>query len=270
MISPKRDDLATQRLDVDSFPDFYRKLIRLRFPLDVAEVIDLRDIINQSADHFNEPAATAGHRRFVGAVRSEIEALGVDRQDHRAKIIHILVMLRCLHQAHSATARKAVRALCRRQRANRGARRLSIRYGVLLLVAAIIGLLACLAIDDVAWPVEAATVLVGYLAFDYFFSLTVLAQDYTRLAQALERLRGEQVRHFEWRTLTKHVALILGYTHRFATEPFLVSADDDAVSKQRSLHTAWRFKFPRLSSKAIKADAFALSYRLRSDPPKRA
>jgi hypothetical protein len=269
VISPKSDDLATQRLGVDSFPDFYRKLLRLRFPLDVAEVIDLRDIINQAADQFSEPVATAGYRRFVGAVRAEIEALGVDRQDHRAKIIHILVMLRHLQQVHSATARKAVRALCRRQQANRKARKLSIRYGVLLLVAAIIGLIAWLAIDNVAWPVEAATVLVAYMAFDYFFSLTVLAQDYRRLAHALERLRGEQVRHFEWRALVKHVALILGYTHRFATEPFLVSADDDAGSKQRSLHTAWRFKFPRLSSKAIKADAFALSYRLRSDRPKR-
>ncbi len=242
----------------------------LRLPLDVAEVIDLRDIINQAAGEFTEPVPTTGYRRFVAAVRSEIEALSIDRTDHRAKITHILVMLRCLQQAHSATARQARRALRRRQRANREARRLSIRYGVMLLVAAIIGLFAWFVIEDVVWPVRAGTVLLTYLAFDYFFSLTVLAQDYRRLAQALERLSAEQIRHFEWRTLVKHIALILGYTHRFATEPFLVSADDAAVTRQRSLHTAWRFKFPRLSSKAIKADAFALSYRLRSDRPKRA
>jgi hypothetical protein len=270
VISPKSDDLATQRLGVDTFPDFYRKLVHLRFPLDVAEVIDLRDIINQAAGEFTEPVSTTGYRRLVAAVRSEIEALGVDRTDHRAKLTHILVMLRCLHQAHRATTRQALRALCRGQRANREARRLSIRYGVMLVVAAIIGLLAWLGIEDVAWPVKAGTMLLSYLALDYFFSLTVLAQDYRRLAQALERLRGEQVRSFQWRILVKHVALILGYTQRFVTEPFLVSAEDGAVSKQRSLHTAWRFKFPRLSSKAIKADAFALSYRLRSDRPKRA
>lgn len=270
MISPKSDDLATQRLSVDSFPDFYRKLVCLRLPLDVAEVIDLRDIINQAAGEFTEPVPTAGCRRFVAAVRAEIDALGIDRTDHRAKITHILVMLRCLQQAHRATARQAGRALCRRQSANREARRLSIRYGIMLLVAAIIGLIAWLAMEEVTWPVRAATVLLAYLAFDYFFSLTVLAQDYRRLTHALEQLRGEQIRHFEWRTLVKHIALVLGYTHRFATEPFLVSADNDAVGRQRSLHTAWRFKFPRLSSKAVKADAFALSYRLRSDRPKRA
>jgi hypothetical protein len=257
-------------LGVDSFPDFYRKLMRLRFPLDVAEVIDLRDIINQAVSEFTEPVPTAGYRRLVTAARSEIAALGVDRVDHQAKLVRVLIMLRRLQQAHRATARQARRTLRRRQRANRAARRLSIRYGAMLLVAAIIGLAAWLVIGDVAWPVRAGTVLLAYLAFDYFFSLTVLAQDDRRLAHALERLRGQQVRHFEWRTLVKHVALILGYTHRFATEPFLVSADDSAVDKQRSLHTAWRFKFPRLSSKAIKADAFALSYRLRSNRPKRA
>ena len=270
MISPKSDDLAAQRLAVDSFPDFYRKLTRLRFPLDVAEVIDLRDIINQAAGEFSEPAATAGYRRFVAAVRPEIEALGVERPDHTAKLTHILVMLRCLHQAHSTTVREARRTLRWRQRANREARRLSIKYGAVLLVGTIVGSLAWLAIGDMAWWVKAAILLVAYLALDYFFSLTVLAQDHRRLSQALEQLRGEHVRHFEWRTLVKHVALILGYTHRFATEPFLVSTDDDAVRRQRSLHTAWRFKFPRLSSKAIKADAFALSYRLRPERPKRA
>lgn len=271
MISPtKSDDLATQRLSVDSFPDFYRKLMCLRLPLDVAEVIDLRDIIHQAAGEFIEPVPTTGYRQFVAAVRSEIDALGVDRADHRAKLTHILVMLRHLQQAHRATVRQARRALWCRKRANYKARKLSIRYGVTLLVAAVISLIACLTAGDVAWPVRAGTGLMAYLAFDYFFSLTVLAEDRRRLAEALERLRGEYVRHFEWRVLVKHVALILGYTHRFATEPFLVSADDDAVGKQRRLHTAWRFKFPRLSSKAIKADAFALSYRLRSDRPKRA
>lgn len=270
MISPKCDDLATQRLGVESFPDFYRKLMHLRFPLDVADVIDLRDIINQAAGQFTEPVPTAEYRRFVTAVRSEVETFGVNRTDHQAKITHILVMLRCLQQAHRATTREARRTLCCRQQANRKARRLSIRYGAMLLVAAIIGLVAWLVIQDVAWPVRAGTVLLAYLAFDHFFSLTVLAQDDRRLVHALERMRGEEIRHFDWRTLVKHVALILGYTRRYATEPFLVSADDDVMSNQRSPHMAWRFKFPRLSSKAIKADAFALSYRLRPDPPKRA
>lgn len=270
MISPKSDDLATQRLNVDSFPDFYRKFMCLRLPLDVAEVIDLRDVINQAAGEFTEPVPTEGHRRFVAGVRSEIDALGINRTDHRAKIIHILVMLRCLQQAHRATVRRTGRALCSGQRANRKARKLSIRYGIVLLLAAIVGLVAWLAIENVTWSVKAATVLLAYLAVDCFFSLTVLAQDYRRLTQAVEHLRGEEIRRFEWRILVKHVALILGYTHRFATEPFLVGADDDGAGRERSLHTAWRFKFPRLSSKAIKSDAFALSYRLRSDRPKQA
>ena len=270
MISPTSDDLATQRLSVDSFPDLYRKLIRLRLPLDVAEVIDLRDIINQAASEFTEPVPTAGYRRFIAAVRSELDALSVNRADHRAKLISILAMLRSLHQAHRETTRQATRSLHRRQRANREARRLSIRYGVMLLIATIVGVTAWMAIDQLTWPLRLGTVLLAYLAFDYFFSLTVLTQDYARLAQDLQRLRDEQIRHFEWRTLVRHVALVLGYTHRFVTEPFLVSSDDDAVGRQHSLHRAWRFRFPRLSSKAIKTDAFALSYRLRSGRPKRA
>jgi hypothetical protein len=269
VISPESDDLAAQRLTADSFSGFYRKLIELRFPLDVAEVIDLRDIINQALDGFVEPVvSTRGNRRFVAAVRSEMQVLGVDRADYQAKLTRILVMLRCFQQAHNATSRQAGHTLRRRQQAIRKARKLSVKYGIVLLIAAIIGVVACFAIEDAGWPIRAATVLLAYLSLDHFYSLTVLAQDCRRLAHALEQLRSEQVRHFEWRTLVKHVALILGYTHRLATEPFLISADD-AMSRQRSLHAAWRFKFPRLSSKAIKADAFALSYRLRTHRPKR-
>lgn len=220
------EDLAAQQLTVETFPAFYTKLLCLEFPLAVSDVIEIRGVINQAADDFVEPAPTKGQLRFVRVISSAVRALGIDTPHHAARLTHILVMLRCLRHAHNAIARQARRRLLHRLRENRAARKVSIRYGVWTLVATAAGAITWFGIADVAWPVKVGTALFGYLCADYFYSLSALAQDYRRLGQQLEALEQERVRVFDWRTLVKHVALILGYTRHQAVEPFVVFEEE--------------------------------------------
>ena len=103
--SHRGEDLATQQLTVDTFPAFYRKLVGLQFPLDICDVIDIRDVINQAADNFVQPVPTVGQRRFAQAVGFAIRALGINTPHHADRLTHILVMLRCLRFAHDAITR---------------------------------------------------------------------------------------------------------------------------------------------------------------------
>ena len=121
---------------------------------------------------------------------------------------------------------------------NRGARRVSIKYGAWTLAATVIGAIAWLSINGVAWPVKVGTVLFGYLCVDYFYSLSALAQDYRSVRQQLEALEQEKVRAFDWKTLVKHVALILGYIRHSSIEPFLIVGDEPAAPRGTSDHRA--------------------------------
>ena len=228
------EDLAAQQLTVDTFPAFYTKLISLQFPLAVSDVIEIRGVINQAADDFVKPAPTTGQLRYVQAIGSAIRELGVDAPHHVDRLTHVLVMLRCLRYAHHAIARQARRQLSRRQRDNRAARKVSIKYGVWTFVATTASAMVWLGIDDVAWPVKAGTVLFAYLCVDYFYSLSALAQDYRHLGQQLEALEQERVRTFDWKTLVKHVALVLGYTRHQAVEPFVVFDEEPTTDTDTS------------------------------------
>lgn len=230
----RSDDLAAQQLTVDTFPAFYTKLVSLKFPLAVSDVIEIRGVINQAADDFVEPVPTKGQLRFVQAISSAIRELGIDAPHHADRLTHVLVMLRCLRYAHHAIARQARRRLSRRQRENLAARRVSIKYGVWTLVAMTASAMAWLGIDDVPWPVKVGTVLFGYLCLDYFYSLSALTQDYRHLGQQLETLDQERVRVFDWKTLVKHVALVLGYTRHQAVEPFVVFDEEPTTAVDTS------------------------------------
>ena len=55
-VNKEQDDLAKQRLTADSFPGFYRMIMGLRFPIDVADVIEMRGTINHTLDTFEMPS----------------------------------------------------------------------------------------------------------------------------------------------------------------------------------------------------------------------
>ena len=50
------DTLSGLTLTTRDFPDFYARIVAMRFPISVAEVLELRDLINHSADVHEEPA----------------------------------------------------------------------------------------------------------------------------------------------------------------------------------------------------------------------
>jgi hypothetical protein len=223
----KSDDLANQQLTVKTYPAFYRRVMRLRFPLDVAEIIELRDIIRHAADDLVEPSRLSRHQRFVEAARVEIEALGVRVPHHAERLVHILLMLRHLYYVHGARSREVEHSLQRRQAAHREAKKTSVKYGVFALAATAAAALTWAGIGDVSWPVKAITILLGYMALDCFYSLSTLSQYHKRLTRELEVVRNERVSSFEWRPLVHRIALILGYLRSGAVKPFVLSVEDE-------------------------------------------
>ncbi|HEY8431748.1 MAG TPA: hypothetical protein VIL20_25385, partial [Sandaracinaceae bacterium] len=55
-------DLASLHLTPDTFEPIYNTIIGLKFPVDVARVLELRYLINHAVDNYPEPAPTSDYR----------------------------------------------------------------------------------------------------------------------------------------------------------------------------------------------------------------
>lgn len=219
------DDLAKQQLTVKSFPAFYRRLMGLHFPLEVAEIIDLRDILQHASDDFRAHPQKRKHRHFGAVASEEIQTLGVRATHHRDKLLQILIMLRDLYYTHHRRSLETERSLRRRRASNREAKKISIKYGALALAATTLGVATWAALGDIAWPVKTVTVLLAYVSLDCFYSLSVLNRYYHRLGQELDAVRQVRVRSFRWKHLAYRIALILGYLHPAAVSAFVDSSE---------------------------------------------
>lgn len=211
--------------------------MRLRFPLDVAEIIDLRDVIKHASDDFAAHPHKRQSRRFGAVASAQIEALGVRATHHREKLLQILIMLRDLHHAHRLRSRETEHSLRRRCAANREARKVSIKYGVLALGATAVAVATWAGLGDVSWPVKTVTVLLAYVSLDCFYSLSLLNRYYGRLGQELDIVHRQRVRSFKWRALAYKIALILGYLHPAAISAF-VDSSEQASGADHSLRSS--------------------------------
>lgn len=226
MTTPQNDDLAARQLTANTFPAFYREVMRLRFPLDVADAIEFRDTINHAAETFKVPPRSREHRRFIRALRSIIEGVGIDSRHRTDKLIHILTMIRDLHYVNSFRLRHAELTLRQRQAANRNARRISKEYGFLALIVAIILCLTSLGMAEPSWLIKAGAVILAYISWNYFHSLTTLDREYETLTGELDSVLRERIYIINWKGLIHKLALILGYKRSEGVDVFLVSPED--------------------------------------------
>lgn len=196
----------------------------LQFPLDVAEVIELRDTINSAVDAFRSPVATTPYQHFADAVRADIDAIGIDRPHQADRLIRILAMLRQLYCEHRSNS-KAEEAKLRQQRVdNRQARKLSIRYGCFIFIATTVGALTWLSLAEPGWFLKAGTVFLGYLSCDYFYSLSALGRYRRLLEREQQGVIEERIKVWNQKALTRRLALILGFKRN--SNVFLISPKD--------------------------------------------
>lgn len=220
-----------------NFPDFYRRMVGLRFPLEVADILELRDSLNQAVDHRLEPTASRDYIHFCSLHRPQIAALGINKDHHAQRLFKLLAMLRELHLAHSIESRDAEAKLRAALARNEKASTQSRGYAKVALGVALIAASLWVALIDPGWFVRIVTVAAGYLSADYFYSLTILQRERNILGGQLRTLLDRRVHALNWPTVVRNLALILGYARISGVQAFVVEGDAVEAGHGQLAHT---------------------------------
>lgn len=211
----------------ECFYHLYRQLIGLHFPLDVAEILELRYLLNQAIDASEGPEETRDWREFRAARERDLDELGVDKAAHRARLLRLLALIRELHYHHSIASRDMEAALRRALGDNQNADVQSRRYGKIALFAAIAGAGMWFALTEPSWWIRMATAGGIYLCSDYFYSLSILKRERSLLHHRLDEVLAQRVTTLNWQRFAKNIALTLGYARESGVEAFLIDKDAD-------------------------------------------
>src|SRR4030067_264148 len=117
------DTLSGLTLTTRDFPDFHALIMALRFPLGVAEGLELRPLINPGAAVCEEAADTPQTREFRESLEGAIQSFGIENRYHNERLVRVLNMLRGMHYQHIIASRAAERRPRDQQTENRGTRR---------------------------------------------------------------------------------------------------------------------------------------------------
>lgn len=223
--SVSNDGAAKALTSPANFPDFYRRLVGLRFPLEVADILELRYSLNHAVDHRLDPTASRDYVHFCSLHRPQMVALGISQEHHAERLFKILAMLRELHLAHSIESRdteaKLRAALARNDKASAQSR----GYGKIALGVALIAVSLWAALINPGWFIRILTVATAYLSADYFYSLTILRRERNILGGQLQTLLNRRVHALNWPTVVRNLALILGYAQISGVEAFVVEGE---------------------------------------------
>lgn len=232
----KTDNLADFTLTVESFPAFYKRIAAMRFPIAVEEVLELRDLINQSLEVFDQPADNPQSRDFKDSLLTAIHSFGIENDRHCKRLLNILAMLRDLHYQHSISSRDADKKLRRELAANRKARSHSARYGLLSILATIVCGMVWIGVAEAALWQKLLTAGFAFFAWDYHHSLPSLDKEITRLTAGLNNVLRNRVDTLNWKTLIHKISLILGFKQISGVEVFRHNPEHDGFDESRTYH----------------------------------
>ncbi len=223
---PISDGLNKLPAAPDEFGSFYRKLLGLRFPLAVADILELRYVFNHAIDQTAEPAPTPDYRHFCDERRREMDRIGIDQPHHAQRLLKLLAVLRQLHLGHSIHSRDTEAELRRALVNNRRAAQQSRRYGNIAFAALAAIASFWLVLYQPAWWLYAGVAVTGYFALDYFYSLSILKKEYKLLGRQLEELLARRVAALNWSGVVRNIALVLGYAKLSGVEAFVLHEDE--------------------------------------------
>lgn len=211
-------------LKVNDFPCFYSRFIALRFPIDVAQVLELRFLLNHTADAFEQSQVSADERQFHDALQAAIESFGIENKHHRERLVKILTVIRDLHTAHIMASR-AVELKLRSMLADiREARSQMIRHGLYSLIATIFASLVWLGSNEPGWAIKLLTLGLAYVTWDCFHSLPALDREPEFLTPALNEVLRRRVQSLNWKRLIHKLSLLLGYKRIPGLEVFPINS----------------------------------------------
>lgn len=216
----KTDNLAEYTLTLENFPTFYRRILTMRFPIPVEDVLELRDLLNHSAEIFETPINNPQYREFQDSLLTAIHSFGIENERHCLRLLNMLAMFRSLHYQHSIDTRNKEEKLRLQQNVNRQARSRSVRYGLFALLATMITGLAWLGLNEPPWWLKLSTAGLALLSWDYYHSLPALDKEMAKITLRLNDVMRNRVDSLNWKTLIHKLALILGYKQIRGVEVF--------------------------------------------------
>jgi len=219
-------DFSTLTLTPENFHAFYIKFINLRFPMQVAHLLELRYLINHTVDRYKTPPMTPDYRQFRESLQGAIDSF-IDNQRYSERMLKILSMLRDLHYTHSINSRNAESRLRGALVANRVERGRSVRYGLLFILAGVVCGIFGLAMKTSGWMVELLAAGAGYIAWRYFHKLPRLDRGLEQMTHELNDILRRRVQSLNWRILIHKLALVLGYKRIPGVEVFHIESEHD-------------------------------------------
>ena len=208
----------------------------MRFPIAVEEVLELRDLINQSLEIFEQPTDNPQSRDFKDSLLAAIHSFGIENDRHCKRLLNILAMLRDLHYQHSINSRNAEEYLRQEVAANRQARSRTTRYGLLTILATIVCGMAWIGVAEAALWLKVVTAGFAFFAWDYHHSLPSLDKEIIRLTSELNDVLRTRVDTLNWKTLIHKTSLILGYKQIRGVEVFRHNPEHDTFDGTRTYH----------------------------------
>ncbi|MHB8455038.1 MAG: hypothetical protein ACYDDO_10160 [Acidiferrobacterales bacterium] len=230
------DNLAEYGLTAASFPAFYSKITSMRFPLAVEEVLELRSMVNHTADIFAEPDDTPQYREFRESLLTAIHSFGIENKHHSERLLKLLAVLRELHYQHTVDSRDTEQRLRAAIADGKDARSRSVHYGIYALLATAVCVIVWFGMQNPNWPIKALTTVFALLGWDYFHSLPILEREMDRNTKQLNEVLRKRVDGLNWRTLIHKLSLILGYKQIQGVEVFRHNQEHDRTYRPRTYH----------------------------------
>ncbi len=219
------EEFERLNLTPSHFHTFYHSFMGLRFPLIVAEVLDLRYLINHAVDDFTEPPLTPDYRQFLESLEKALDSFGIENPRHRERLLKTLALIRELHVAHTLTSRDHEERLRLAMENNRLARRRALHAGVVYLLGALFSIGGWYLVDEAQWLVQVLTVLCGIESWRNFRALPRRDGDAQELHRQLNDVLRQRVNALNWKTLIHKLALVLGFKQIKGVEVFQMDAD---------------------------------------------
>lgn len=234
--NPALHEISTAELTPATFEPIYNTIIGMRFPVDVAQVLELRYLINHAVDRYPEPVDTPDYRDFCDALQTVIDSFGVENKRHNERFLRILAMMRDLHYVYSINTRNAENRLREQMTNNRTARVQSVRFGLFFTFAAIISGIVWLGLVQPDWPIKILTATFAVFAWAHLHALPSLDRDIKGLEKRVNELQRHRVKSIQWRTLIHKLALVLGYKQITGVEVFRMDTDADYPGQSQVHH----------------------------------
>ncbi len=228
------DDLAQQQLGQDTFVQYYRQILGLHFPIEVADVLELRATLNQAIDDRNPGQVKHGLQQFNEAVTNAINIFGLKNDRHIGRLTKLMSIFRDLQHSHNERSRKQERSLRKQIKTNQDARTRSISYGLVTFFLVIAGLLTWMIAGNALWFIKLGIGVLAYMSVDYFLSLKTLKLEHNILTNELNVLLRRKIQSIDWQSLIQKTAMILGFRNISGIDVFLLN---ETGSHSRTKHT---------------------------------